>query len=313
MASDGLRSPSPPIRLRVGERFGYTAWARSTPAVRLLGLFVGHRARNDHIVALLPIHRRGDLVLRGQLQRVDHAQDLVEIAARRHRIDDEQFDLLVGADDEDVAHGLVVRRGSAVTAARQFRREHSVELRDFQVGVSNHRIVRRVPLSLLDVLRPLGVLVDGIDAEPDDFGVPLVELGFELRHVAELGRAHGREVLRVGEEDAPRVAEPLMEANVTLGRFCLEIRRDVTKLKTHHSPPVVHALAGHVGFTPAGLYACRTIYISRPRQYISRPRQSIVPLPFRLSRRTGKGGLGCEAGARCGGGRCRSAVQRGEL
>ena len=70
---------------------------------------------------LLPVHRRRHLVLGAELQRVDDAQHLVEVAADRHRIDQDQFDLLVGADDEDVADGLVVGRvrlvGSPDTAA----------------------------------------------------------------------------------------------------------------------------------------------------------------------------------------------------
>ena len=76
----------------------------------LLRILVRDRAGDDHVVALLPLRRRRDLVLRGQLQRVDHAQHLVEVAAGRHRIDEDQLHLLVRTDDEDVAHGLVVGR-----------------------------------------------------------------------------------------------------------------------------------------------------------------------------------------------------------
>jgi len=63
------------------------------------------------------------------------------------------------------------------------------------------RIVDGVPLRLLDVLDPGLVIAHGIDAEPDDLGVPLVEFGLETGHVAELGGANGREVLRMREED----------------------------------------------------------------------------------------------------------------
>src|SRR5688572_12964583 len=47
---------------------------RRLPAVwvRLLRFVVGDRAGDDHVVALLPVHRCRDLVLGGQLQRVDH-------------------------------------------------------------------------------------------------------------------------------------------------------------------------------------------------------------------------------------------------
>ena len=69
-------------------------------------------AGDDDVLALLPVHRRRDLVLRRQLQRIDHAQHLVEVAAGRHRVDEDQLDLLVRPDDEHVAHGLVVGRGA---------------------------------------------------------------------------------------------------------------------------------------------------------------------------------------------------------
>ena len=88
---------------------------RFQPAgIQLLRVFVGDRAGDDHVVALLPVHRRRDLVLGGELHRVEHAQDLVEVAARGHRVGQHQLDLLVGADDEDRAHGRVVRGGAAV-------------------------------------------------------------------------------------------------------------------------------------------------------------------------------------------------------
>jgi hypothetical protein len=38
------------------------------------------------------------------------------------------------------------------------------------------------------------VVVDRIDGEADDLDVPAVELGLDLGHVAELGRANGGEV-----------------------------------------------------------------------------------------------------------------------
>jgi len=56
---------------------------------------------------VLPVHRRRDSVLGGELQRLDHPDDLVEVAARRHRIDQDELDLLIWTDDEDVADGLL--------------------------------------------------------------------------------------------------------------------------------------------------------------------------------------------------------------
>src|SRR3990170_4332864 len=49
------------------------------PALReqLLRVVVVDRAGNNYILALLPVGRRGDLVLRGELHRIEHPQHLV--------------------------------------------------------------------------------------------------------------------------------------------------------------------------------------------------------------------------------------------
>ncbi len=83
------------------------------------------------------------------------AQDFREIAPRGHRIDQHQLDLLVRPDDEDVADSLVVGGRARERIARRRGRQHVVELGDVEIGVADHRIVRRGALRLLDVLRPL--------------------------------------------------------------------------------------------------------------------------------------------------------------
>ena len=210
---------------------------RRLPAVRigLLRVLVGDGAGDDHVVALLPVRRGRDLVVGGQLQRVDHAQHLVEVAARRHRIDEDQLDLLVRPDHEDVAHRLVVGRRPLERVARGLSGQHPVELRDVEVGVADRREVGRLSLRLLDVLRPAGMAVDRVDREPDHLDAPAVELGLDLRHVAELGRAHRRVVLRVRKHDRPGVADPVVEADPTLRRLRLEVRCRVANPQAHPS------------------------------------------------------------------------------
>src|SRR5262245_49064929 len=46
------------------------AWRFPALRIGLFGFLVGNRARNDDVLALLPIDRRGDLVLGCQLKRV---------------------------------------------------------------------------------------------------------------------------------------------------------------------------------------------------------------------------------------------------
>src|SRR5215472_9706868 len=88
-------------------------------------------------------------------------------------------------------------------------------------------------LRLLDVLRPSGMAIDGVYRKADDFHPALVKLGLELRHIAQFRRANGREILRVREQNAPLVAEPLVEVNPALSRFRFEVRRNVVDAQSH--------------------------------------------------------------------------------
>src|ERR1019366_8067257 len=93
------------------------------PALRELGLgvLVGDGRDDDHVLALLPVARRRDAVLRGPLQGIDDPEDLVEVPARARRVRDDELDLLVRPDDEYRAHGHALRRGGV---------DHVVELTD---------------------------------------------------------------------------------------------------------------------------------------------------------------------------------------
>ena len=69
----------------------------------LLGLLVLDAGGDDDVVTRDPVDRGGDLVLVAGLERVEDAQDLGRVAARRRRVRQDQADLLVGVDDEDGA------------------------------------------------------------------------------------------------------------------------------------------------------------------------------------------------------------------
>ena len=192
-------------------------------------------------------------MLRGQLERVDHAQHLVEVAAGRHRVDEDELDGLVGRDHEDVAHRLVVGRRSVPRVALDIRGEHPVRLRHLEVGVGDDRVVGRVALRLLDVLHPALVVVHRVDREADHLDVAAVELRLDAGHVAELRRADRREVLRVREQHRPRVADPIVEADPSVRRVGLEVRCGVAELDAH-----VILLRWGLGFDPsASRYALR--------------------------------------------------------
>ena len=157
-----------------------------------------------------------DSVLGGQLERIDHPQHLVEVAPRRHRIDEDQLDLLVRADDEHVPHGHVVGRRPRLGIARRAGRQHVVELGHVEVGVADDRVAGPGALRLLDVVGPGLVVRGGVDGQADHLDSAALELRLDARHVAQLGGAHGREVLGVAEQHTPAVAQPLVEADRAL-------------------------------------------------------------------------------------------------
>ncbi|PYQ18784.1 MAG: hypothetical protein DMF79_14145 [Acidobacteria bacterium] len=192
----------------------------------LLRLVVGDRGHDDHVLPQLPVHGGGHLVPGGELDGVEHAQHLVEVAARAHGVGQDELDLLVGADHEHRAHGGVVR-GRALSP-RRVGVDHVVELRHVEVGVADDRIVGRRALGLLDVLGPLLVVGHGIDAQADHLAVALRELRLELGHVAELGGADRGEVLGVREQDGPPVSDPLVEVELAFRGLRREVRRLVS-------------------------------------------------------------------------------------
>lgn len=60
---------------------------------------------DDDVVAGHPVDGRRDLVLVARLQRVDDAQHLGRVAARRRRVRQDEPDRLLGVDDEHRADG----------------------------------------------------------------------------------------------------------------------------------------------------------------------------------------------------------------
>ena len=77
------------------------------------------------------------------------------------------------------------------------------------------------------------VVVERVDRQADHLDVALVELGLDLGHVAELGGADRGEVLGVGEQHAPAVAEPLVEVDRALGGLGGEVGCGVAEANGH--------------------------------------------------------------------------------
>ena len=77
---------------------------------------------------------------------------------------------------------------------------------------------------LVDVLDPAAMALNGVGTQADELDAALGELGLELGKGTELGRAHGRVVLGVREQDDPLVTDELVEVDGAVGRLGLEVR-----------------------------------------------------------------------------------------
>src|SRR6516165_5270753 len=88
------------------------------------------------------------------------------------------------------------------------------------------------------------MLIDGVHGEPNDLDVAPVKLRLEPGHVAELGRAYRREILRMREQDGPGIADPLVETHASFGRFRFEIRGCITDLQSHRRSPFIMSRVG---------------------------------------------------------------------
>ncbi|TNV73358.1 hypothetical protein FGO68_gene3180 [Halteria grandinella] len=196
-----------------------------------LCLVISHGCTNDHVFALLPVGRCRYRVLGGQLKRINHSDDLIEVSACGSRVCDHQLHLLVGANHEDASHS---EHGEGLGM------NHSVQFTHLPIRIGDHRKVHGRALCLAYVFLPLEVAHNWVNRQPDDLDASFFELWLDLRHVAQLRGAHGREVLRVREEHAPAVTQPIVEADCALGGVCREVWCNVTQ------PDV--ALGGGVGF-----------------------------------------------------------------
>src|ERR1700692_4463909 len=116
--------------------YGTLPWLRDYPnigfrcppalGVGLAGILVRNGAGDDDVLTVPPVHWRRHLVLGGELQGVNDAQHLVEVSPGGHGIDQDQFDLLVRANDKDVAYGLIIRRRTLGRITRNRSWQHPI-------------------------------------------------------------------------------------------------------------------------------------------------------------------------------------------
>ena len=161
----------------------------------------------------------------GGLQGLDHAQQLVEVAAQTQRVVDDGPDHGLGIDDEhraDRLGGVLTRHDHAVLLCDLHR--HVVDERERHLDVA-HVAERDL---VLDGAQPCDVAVETVYRQPDQLGVVGRELFLQRGECHEFTGAHRGEVCRVGEQDDPFADVVGRKADVPLRGACGERRCGVT-------------------------------------------------------------------------------------
>lgn len=102
--------------------------------------------------------------------------------------------------------------------------DHVVGESHLALRVSDDRELELSVADVVDILDPRLVGSGVVSTQTNKLDVTLGELGLELGEGAQLGGADRGEVVRVREDDAPAVAEVLVEADGAIRSFGLEVR-----------------------------------------------------------------------------------------
>lgn len=187
----------------------------------LLGVLGGDGGRDDDIITGQPVDGGGDTLLVGELESVDDTQNLGGVTASGGGVGQDETDLLGGVDDEDGTDGqsqaLRVDVGGVLVV------DHVVLVGDLALGVGDDGELQLGAGDLIDVLDPAVVGLDTVGAETDQLDATSSELGLELGEGAQLGGTDGGEVIGVGEEDGPLVADEVVEVDGAGGGVSIEV------------------------------------------------------------------------------------------
>jgi len=181
----------------------------------------GAGGRDDHVVAGTPVGRAGYREGVRGLQRLHHADELVEITADAQRVVDDGADDALGVDEEDGTHGLgCCFPGLDHAVLFGYVHRDVLDQRELHLDIL-HALVRDL---LLDRPEPRNMAVEPVNRQADKLAVQLLELLLQRGEGHELGCAHGGEVGGVAEQDDPLAFVLLGEIDLALGGHCLEHR-----------------------------------------------------------------------------------------
>jgi len=180
---------------------------------------------DDNVVALVPVDRGDNLVFVTQLEGIDHSDDLVKRTAGLGRVGDGEADDLLGIDHEDGSDGEGNTLRIDVGGINGI--QHVVDGSDFTIGIGNDGELdvswANFRANFVDILDPVLMRTEVVGRETNDFDISSSKVRSTTSDLSELGRANGCKVGGVGEENRPRVADPLVELDGTLCGLGFEI------------------------------------------------------------------------------------------
>src|SRR5262249_52794827 len=135
----------------------------------------------------------------------------------------------------------VVCRGAALGGVTGPLRQHVIEFGHLKLRVPDQRVGDGIALGLLDVLHPARVVVDRVDAKPDDLAIAPLELRHQPRHVAELGCTDRREILRMGEQN--RHPSPIHSWKLTVPWVVSAVKSGTSELILNDMMPLPRLIA----------------------------------------------------------------------
>ena len=187
----------------------------------LLSILSGNRRRNNDIITRQPVNGASNAVLISGLEGINDTENLSSVTTSRGGVGHDQTDLLAGVDDEDGADGQSQTLGVHVGGVLVVN--HVVGVGNLALRVGHDGELELGASNLVDVLDPGVVRVDSVGTETDHLDTTGRELGLELGESTELGGTDGSEVIWVGEEDSPVVANVVVEGDGTVGGLGVEV------------------------------------------------------------------------------------------
>lgn len=132
----------------------------------------------------LPVDGSDQVVLVGQLQRVDDTDEFGGETTGAGRVIDDGADDLLGINEEDGAdgqgHALGVDIGGVLVV------DHVVQVGDFAGLVGNNGVFDGAARDFVDILNPFLMGLEGVGAQADELDIAFVKFRLEFGNSAEL-------------------------------------------------------------------------------------------------------------------------------